>query len=95
MRRVTLLFLFMAPASAAQAQDGNLECFATLAPPAKVIACTRSLAEASLPAPTRALALLVRAGTYAATGDKSRALADYDAAIALAPDPAEIGRAHV
>lgn len=69
-------------------QSGNLACFARGSAPAKIAACTQTLADPALPPATRALALLARADAYVAGGDTTKALADYDAALAIDPDAA-------
>lgn len=74
---------------AALAQDATLACFAARADTVERIAnCTAALRRGDLAADTRALALVARAQAYVSAGDARKAVADFDAALDLAPQDA-------
>jgi tetratricopeptide (TPR) repeat protein len=52
-----------------------------------IVLLTRALDDGALSRETRTLALVTRAHTYQRGGEYAEAVADYDAALALAPDP--------
>jgi tetratricopeptide (TPR) repeat protein len=85
---VVLLALAAAPAFAASDSEARLCRDARLEPPLRVEACTRALALRDLTKQQHLLLLGARASAFDELGDHAQAIADFDAAIVLAPDDA-------
>ena len=84
----SLLALAAAPAFAASDSEARLCRDAQLEPPLRVEACTRALSVRDLTKQQHLLLLSARASALYELGDHARAIADFDAAIVLAPDDA-------
>lgn len=83
-----LLVLAAAPAFAVSDSEVRLCSNARLEPPPRVEACTRALAQRDLTKQQYLLLLGARASALDELGDHARAIADFDAAIVLAPGDA-------
>jgi tetratricopeptide (TPR) repeat protein len=83
-----LLLLAVAPAFAASESEARWCRDAMLEPPLRVEACTRALSVHDLTKQQQLSLLGARASAFDELGDYARAIADFDAAIVLAPDDA-------
>ncbi|HKY95957.1 MAG TPA: tetratricopeptide repeat protein [Kiloniellales bacterium] len=96
MRRILelsfLMLVLLAPAARADSPDERLCVTWAAADEAQLAACTRALAQTNLDDAARVVLLEARAWLYKRAERYAEAIADYDAAIALAPEDASLYR---